>query len=947
MDNTQPFSLKPATFENSPSAPAHSPGNGNKDQGGMTDNWQTNGTPSERDFFEMAETEPQNSPPLPEHQGASPIGPNDATPKMSSTAKGKFVLGHQPPTPVMNGTPGSEEERDWLRSYPVSDTSPSLPPTPSRPQMATHPPPHREHDGAPHLRHGGPAYETQRGPGPKKRARTASSQLDEAEYVAAAVPDASVGEEGQRDPPCQTNWSSSELCNALGGQPAHPQQARLGQTHQSAPSPLPQAQRVEATPRSTPVRVPEPDVRHDALPPYSPPDDQLNALITTIRHEDYVSFANYCFYLSQGSTSEGEQAQSSVESITAFLRLPLHVRAIFAAPRGAAPAPANRPPHPRHTNTAPSTAEYRSAAVLPREQTDNPAHAAAQCQYPNRDSPSGGEAAYMNERDTDHMEVDGAGEHGMYAGEGGEYVNAPPSHRPYPPPQLSQAPPRVLVTLQGTATRRTHQSSQFSTLTGALATGAPALRAAVMHSHILRRARMRDGTTIGNRADVLTRNGTLAVLKRPQDGFPTKHAMATHDLLRNIPREKVDDWVTKLPKDTRVIVEIHWQGEMDGQNYTQALCDLVFDTIALITETNDFDLVAPEPPADPNKPRDIPTGWLVYNLTPEARARLLENEGIWPTPLITLYVHPDFSAIPEYLLTYKGFQRGDDKKIRQAIVEVLGSDKHRSDLVMRIATARGCTTPARCDLELANLTIEGIWIKVSQAKTGPDAGMIIVAVYCVPPFTDAGHWTSWRDSLFSLTLTHSYNSPAIPHYPTRCRGCHVGDHETAGCPFKAVAGWYGKLIIPNLERANAHAGPSAQPQGVTLAASQCGAQPHLTTKPLQRQNAPHAHQQLPPAYQTQPAAYFHQMQIPNWNKETAVPHSEPSYTGQISFDAPGGSPHAAIAPTLLAPAPVSAPLYFAPYDVAGASLQNQAPDANARGNGNKGKKNSRLQGYPR
>lgn len=92
----------------------------------------------------------------------------------------------------------------------------------------------------------------------------------------------------------------------------------------------------------------------------------------------------------------------------------------------------------------------------------------------------------------------------------------------------------------------------------------------------------------------------------------------------------------------------------------------VFAAIVEITQSNNVGFYAPKPGASP---REMPTVFLIYNLTEMQRQILLDRE-VWSSKTITFRATTMDPARPDYLFSISGFTTQDDSEVKQTVCQV-------------------------------------------------------------------------------------------------------------------------------------------------------------------------------------------------------------------------------------------------------------------------------------
>lgn len=372
-----------------------------------------------------------------------------------------------------------------------------------------------------------------------------------------------------------------------------------------------------------------------------------------------------------------------------------------------------------------------------------------------------------------------------------------------------------------------------------------------------------------SRAEQLAQRG-VPILLAPEGGFPTKHLMGPGDLLRGITGTKRTGW-EQLQDDEKPLlhffVEVYKQGPRRDKIYLRQLRDVIVRQLGLLFGLKEADIILASP--DPleegeTPPSDHPTAWVLH-LVPVWAAILMLQQVVWPHKDATLFLHPVYGGVPSFLAGWQGFRNPNRERIREAIIRALTAERPLKATANALNGGKS-PVPDAC-VEKARRMLSNISLNLFMIKDGADAGEIVASVYCEPPTLDPAAWLEWRQILRSVKINSIADSPAIARGPARCSGCHGGDHFDNECPFRAIPGWYGTLVLPNACGATQNA------------AATIPAQPDYGRWPPFDPQAPHSqHQPYPqphyPQHQQAPPPYGQQKQL------APSQHPAPAYTEQ-------------------------------------------------------------------
>lgn len=294
-----------------------------------------------------------------------------------------------------------------------------------------------------------------------------------------------------------------------------------------------------------------------------------------------------------------------------------------------------------------------------------------------------------------------------------------------------------------------------------------------------------------SRAAFLTRNGILRVLEAPLDGFDERFFMHSQDLLRGHDQAKVEAWL-RLPPKTRVTIEIDRLGELRTQKQINRVRMLLTKTLRIITGQDNLTLVSPEPTGrtDAAGGFDYPTAWLAPDLPEEAEA-VLREQTIWVTEFMTLYLTWDLEGPSHFVIAFAAFVNNDLTRIREAILGAF-KEPRRLDFLAEVIN-NGRTTPlGSAPYKTAHDILDAMVVKTHVI---PGDGRYVARVFCRPPTQNHDLWNAWQRSLQDIVLNPPLDCRVVARGPTRCDGCHAGDHLFDERFPRQLPDWIGELKL--------------------------------------------------------------------------------------------------------------------------------------------------------
>ncbi len=270
----------------------------------------------------------------------------------------------------------------------------------------------------------------------------------------------------------------------------------------------------------------------------------------------------------------------------------------------------------------------------------------------------------------------------------------------------------------------------------------------------------------------------------PEGGFPTVHRDDPEMALRGMAR----DWTREIWSDapgTVVLVEVFNYQYSEDDTFNRRVEDAIRRHVERITGDEDFDVVPPEPEDGARtRQRELPTLWAVRGLSQRGAARALARSA-WSFPSLSFLTFPRAVTIPSWLFMVEGFLRGDDQKIRVAILRVLQEDDMRTWMERMVGS----------NVEFAGLSLDQAVQEVLNTLTIETLqlgnGNYVSNVTMRSPTRDVREWRRWVAHLRS----RRYRSFSIGTGRVRqvipCSGCRSVSHPSHLCPFPRTRGWNG------------------------------------------------------------------------------------------------------------------------------------------------------------
>ena len=226
-------------------------------------------------------------------------------------------------------------------------------------------------------------------------------------------------------------------------------------------------------------------------------------------------------------------------------------------------------------------------------------------------------------------------------------------------------------------------------------------------------------------------------------------------------------------------------------------CSRILTAVTDIITTQEASVAAPRPSKDARKKNKTPTSFLIYNITHEQVAFLLER-GVWSSKAITFRVAPFKVTCPTFLFAIKHLSTLDPKDVYPIVRRVWESEKTKQfteALTLELPENERPRAAYEIDLLLSSMNLGRLDIKEVGNNLCPRFN---VYADC-SDFSNDEIWERLRTFL----CEEDYISPmeAIPatteKIPFVCNCCHGVDHPRGLCPFPSLPGWNG----PKVDRA--------------------------------------------------------------------------------------------------------------------------------------------------
>ena len=220
-------------------------------------------------------------------------------------------------------------------------------------------------------------------------------------------------------------------------------------------------------------------------------------------------------------------------------------------------------------------------------------------------------------------------------------------------------------------------------------------------------------------------------------------------------------------------------------------CSRILTAVAEIITTQEASVAATRPSKDAKSKNKTPTSFLIYNITHEQAAFLLER-GVWSSRAITFRVAPFKVTCPTFLFAIKHLSMLDLRDVYPIVRGVWESEntsRFTKALTNKYPENERPRIAYEIDLLISMMNLGRLDIKEAGNNLCPRFNI----------YADCSDFTNdviW-ERLRSFLSNEEYISPmeAIPatmeKIPFICNCCHSVDHPRGLCPFPSVPGWNG------------------------------------------------------------------------------------------------------------------------------------------------------------
>lgn len=291
-------------------------------------------------------------------------------------------------------------------------------------------------------------------------------------------------------------------------------------------------------------------------------------------------------------------------------------------------------------------------------------------------------------------------------------------------------------------------------------------------------------------------NGSGNSKRDPLDGYtqaemPTVQDADPNKIYEYIESAVMDEWES-YPGGK--LVAIPFDTEVETLSQHDSIRGRIFTAASEIAQSRQAAVAAPIAVEEDSDPENVPSAFLIYNLTEEQREALLQ-QSVWSSVSITFRIVPLESTRPDYLFTLSGFTSNSEKLVLQMIDKVWNTEKTQN-LLQKL------TIPMDDEQDKPQPNIEdftnSMWIEFVDIKGKNNTLLPHYNVFAdrslIP---DRDLWNQIR----TLLLQRPYSAISIGRgiaeiAPFTCGICHGATHPRGLCPFPDTPGWNGPARRP-------------------------------------------------------------------------------------------------------------------------------------------------------
>jgi len=279
----------------------------------------------------------------------------------------------------------------------------------------------------------------------------------------------------------------------------------------------------------------------------------------------------------------------------------------------------------------------------------------------------------------------------------------------------------------------------------------------------------------------------------PLGGFPLTHLSHSAQVFNHLDNKVLLAWFqVDHPK---FVVRIFDQTGKDVLDKAAILAERVRANVSIVANFIHQEAqpgrVSPPQPQGGKDAKNLPLSFLVHNISPEMRDRIL-SQRVWSATDITFEARP-FSCQrpPDLLFCVTGFTSPDTDTVRKTVADVWAYEDNRAhinDILSMSEIPEEKVHVATWNL-IKSIRVERLDFKIAGGLPVPRFN-----IFAYSPTCDAKAWTELRSYLSILDYPTGLDGCGTAVALTSCPICHSIAHPRGLCPFPFIEQWNGPKI---------------------------------------------------------------------------------------------------------------------------------------------------------
>ncbi|KAH9020814.1 hypothetical protein EDB84DRAFT_1441687 [Lactarius hengduanensis] len=302
-------------------------------------------------------------------------------------------------------------------------------------------------------------------------------------------------------------------------------------------------------------------------------------------------------------------------------------------------------------------------------------------------------------------------------------------------------------------------------------------------SSIVARLEEVENDNLGRTGRLPARNALDKYTPGPMPPIQDIHPTAPFD---NIDLKLVEEWDAHPGEK---LIAVPFDTEARDTNSHDLIRAKILTAVAEITNAQEANVAALRLKLS-TKPSNLPTSFLVYNITAE-QAEFLLNRGVWSSRAITFRVTRFAPTCPTFLFALRGFITTTMKDVFPIVKQVWESEDTKV-FVTQLTNAVPASERERVTLEIDHFLKSMNLVRLDIKEAGNTLNPHFNVHADSNQISHDEIWRRLRAFLINQKYASSMQGQATPQkIPYVCTCCHGADHPRGLCPFPSVAGWNG------------------------------------------------------------------------------------------------------------------------------------------------------------